>query len=358
MPPPMPMKRAVLISLLAVAFHPQVISMHAQTKTMLEWERLPDLPDREGFATPFAGVSGGALIVGGGANFPDLRPWEGGRKIWYDSVFILEDPRGPWRTGFKLPRPAAYGVSLNTDSGMVCIGGGDATNHFRDVFELQWRDGRLEQKHFPPLPAPCAFFCGARLGDTLYVAGGIEAPTATKAMKTFWALDLKDTKAGWKVLEAWPGPERMLAVAAAQDGSFFLLSGTSLAAGSDGAPVRTYLKDAYRYTPGKGWKRIADLPCSVVAAPTPAITVGKKHVLVVSGDDGSKTGFKPQAEHPGFSRDVLDYDTGTDQWTNAGETPAPHVTLLVTPWRGGYVMPSGEKKPGFRTPAVWLATPK
>src|ERR1051326_3509891 len=47
----------------------------AMTNTVsLDWKELPALPDREGFATPFAGVSGGALIVAGGANFPVKRP--------------------------------------------------------------------------------------------------------------------------------------------------------------------------------------------------------------------------------------------------------------------------------------------
>jgi hypothetical protein len=35
-------------------------------------------------------VSNGALIVAGGANFPDKAVWEGGRKHWYDNIFVLE----------------------------------------------------------------------------------------------------------------------------------------------------------------------------------------------------------------------------------------------------------------------------
>ena len=59
----------------------------------LEWGRLPDLPDREGFAGVFSGVvSEGEedfLVVAGGANFPDGRPWEDGKKIYYDGIYIL-----------------------------------------------------------------------------------------------------------------------------------------------------------------------------------------------------------------------------------------------------------------------------
>jgi len=61
------------------------------------------LPDREGFAGSYAGVSGGALIVAGGANFPDKRPWEGGTKIWYDRIFVLEPAASTWRTVGRLP---------------------------------------------------------------------------------------------------------------------------------------------------------------------------------------------------------------------------------------------------------------
>ncbi|HVJ83856.1 MAG TPA: galactose oxidase, partial [Planctomycetia bacterium] len=58
----------------------------------LKWSRLPSLLDRHGFAGMFVGVSGGALICAGGANFPEKKPWEGGAKVWHDGVFALERP--------------------------------------------------------------------------------------------------------------------------------------------------------------------------------------------------------------------------------------------------------------------------
>ena len=42
------------------------------------WRELPPLPDAHGFAGAYAGVSGGNLIVAGGANFPDGAPGDGG----------------------------------------------------------------------------------------------------------------------------------------------------------------------------------------------------------------------------------------------------------------------------------------
>src|SRR5437762_2435885 len=95
----------------------------ARTVIALDWEAFTPIPDREGFATPFAGVVHDRLIVAGGANFPGLRPWEGGVKVWYDKVFALDEPHGAWRVIGTLPRRLAYGASITVDEGIVCIGG-------------------------------------------------------------------------------------------------------------------------------------------------------------------------------------------------------------------------------------------
>lgn len=327
----------------------------AETSAMLNWTRLPDIPDKEGFAAPFVGESGGALIVAGGANFPNGYPWEGGKKLWYDSVFVLEKPDGKWRTGFRLPRPLAYGVSITTDKGLLCIGGGDSEKHLADVFLLEWIDGKIRTTDYPALPRPCAFGSGARVGNIVYLAGGIETPTATRAMNSFWALNLKQPGKGWKELPSWPGPERMLAVAGSANRSFFLISGTSLHAGADGKPERTYLKDGFRYTPGSGWKKTADIPSPAVASPSPAPLLHRSKLLVICGDDGSKVGFEPLSKHPGFPRRTLAYDAKRDKWSSAGRVPFSIVTVPVARWNGRYVIANGEARPGVRSPKAWWA---
>ena len=148
----------------------------------LPWEKLPPIPDPEGFAAAFAGVSNGALIVAGGANIAGEKWGETFRKQWHDSVFVLEKPDGEWRSGFRLPRALGYGVSVTTERGVVCIGGSDSQRHHADVFLLEWRDGRVVMTALPSLPKPCANACGALVGKVIYVAGGIEKPDATVAV--------------------------------------------------------------------------------------------------------------------------------------------------------------------------------
>jgi N-acetylneuraminic acid mutarotase len=190
-------------------------------------------------------------------------------------------------------------------------------------------------------------------GNTLYVAGGLEGPNSTSALRTFWALDLSAATPAWRELEPWPGPARMLSVAAVQDGAFFLISGTSLSGDAEGKPVRRYLTDVYRYRPGDGWKQVANLPRPAVAAPSPAPVLEKVGILVLSGDDGTKLGFQPLQQHPGFAKDILAYRVNTDTWTGMGEVPATQVTVPAVAWHDRHVIPNGEIRPGVRTPEVW-----
>lgn len=323
--------------------------------TKLIWESLPSIPDSNGFASPFVGVNYGALIVAGGSNFPDKKLWEGGSKAWYDTVFALAEPNGEWKRVGKLPRPIAGGVSVSTRSGIACIGGGDATKCYADCFLLKVKNGSVITTPLPSLPKPCANAACMLVGDTIYVAGGIERPDATNTLNTFWALDLRNTSAGWQVLPTWPGPNRMLATIGAQGGAIYLFSGTNLKPGGDGKPERVWLQDAFKYLPKQGWTRIADLPRVAVAAPSPAPAVGTSQLLVLGGDDGAQAKL-PQQTHTGFRRDVLAYNTASNTWRTVGELPFSLVTTPAVRWQNRLVIPGGEERPCIRSNKVWATT--
>lgn len=347
-----PPRRAVRAASALVLFSFMTSLLFAAQLNM-DWRQLPALPDPVGFAGLLAGVSDGALIVAGGANFPDKMPWEGGRKVWYDTVFLLERTNGVWREARALPRPLAYGVSITTPEGILCVGGSDATQHVRDVFLLSNSGGEVKNQELPSLPGPLANSCGALVGNIVYVAGGTESPDSTTTLNNFWSLDLRQRPLRWQVLEPWPGPGRMLSVAASVGGSFYLAGGASLAADSAGKPVRTYLRDAYRFTPGRAWTRVADMPSPIVAAPSPAPVLGDHSFLIVGGDDGSLAHFEPRSKHPGFAKRLLSYDTRCDRWDLVGETPVSRTTAPTAAWNGLVVILSGETRPGVRSPEVW-----
>ncbi|MCA9060790.1 MAG: sodium/solute symporter [Planctomycetaceae bacterium] len=313
---------------------------------------LPPLPDAEGFAGPFAGLSNNALLVAGGANFPDRKPWEGGTKVWYDTVYVLESPDGEWKPAGTLPRPLGYGVSVTTADGVVCVGGSSAEGHFADCFRMSWKNQQLVIDELPPLPSPRANFCGAVVNDVLYVFGGIANPASTFTFNELLSLDLKNPDTGWKLLAPCPGPGRILAVAAGQGGALQIFSGADLDADPDGKPARIWLTDAWQYHPSRGWSQLSDLPRPAVAAPSPAPLSGVAHVLVVGGDDASQLQTAP-GDHRGFPREVLAWHSVTDTWVEAGQIPAElhsPVTVPVVKWGDQYVFPSGEVRPGIRTP--------
>lgn len=317
------------------------------------WSPLPPLPDAEGFAGMFAGVSDKALIIAGGANFPDKRPWEGGVKTWYDTVWMLAGSEAAWQKIGQLPKPLGYGVSVTHGDEIICIGGSNAEGHHAACFALRWMGGQLQRRDLPSLPQPCANMSGALVGDTVFVAGGISKPDAVTALHTFWSLDLSKPNAAWVSHPAWPGKERMLAVAGADHDSFYLFGGAALHADKDGKPEREWLKDAFRFHPKTGWQKLPDMPRVAVAAPSPAMLIDAHSLLIVSGDDGSKVGFKPETEHPGFPRSAMIYDATKSTWRDADNVPFSRATVPTTQWHGAFVIPSGEARPGYRTNEVW-----
>ena len=318
----------------------------------IRWSQLAPLPDPLGVAGPFAGVSGGVLLVAGGANFPEKMPWAGGRKIWHDTSFVLEEPDGRWKIAGRIPHPRGYGVSVSHQDAVICVGGSDANRHYADAFRLQWQAGKLSVKTLPALPMPLANMSGAVVANILYLAGGSESPGEQSATNRFLALDLDADRSAWRELDRVPGKPRLLAAAASHNGAFYLLGGVALEPNADGKNARVYLREALRYRPGEGWTRLADLPRPSVAAPSPAPVLDGR-ILLLAGDDGSRAGFTPPDQHPGFPKTILAYDPALNHWSEAGELPAPRATAPCVAWRGMFVVPSGEVRPGVRSPEVW-----
>ena len=211
-------------------------------------EMLPPVPDTIGYAGAFTGVIGNQLLAGGGANFPDgVMPWNGGKKVWHDTLYSLDlsAPEAGWKIIGRLPKPNGYGVSLSTREGIVLIGGGDAARHFREVWLLTLAaDGKPAFRKLPELPTDLAQMSGALVGRRIHLCGGIDKTDATEATSGHWMLDLDALESGWQKLPALPAAGRILATAAALGDAFYFMAGSSLAPDSAGKPVRTLWRDA------------------------------------------------------------------------------------------------------------------
>ena len=384
----------------------------------LTWDSLPPLPPsagglkQPGVAGPFAGVHGDALIVAGGANFPDKLPWDGGAKIWWDDVWVLENlssaaPRWVTDKTFQLPRRIGYGISVSTPDGVICAGGHDAERCYADVFMLSWdaHARQIRRTDLPPLPEPLSFMAGALVGNTFYIAGGQTTMKDAVPSSLFWSLDLSKrehpAEFKWVVLPAWPGPARILPVAAAQrtprGDEFFLFSGREPQAGQ----VTKILSDAYAFDPRSlRWRTLPPIGdgvrngLSVMAGS--AVAAGESDILLFGGDRGelfrdleghdltiarmrariagASNGERAAIEreiserlaakrrlydtHPGFARDVLAYNTQRETWRIVGRSPVlPSVTTVAVRYRDAILIPSGEIKPGIRTTDIVRVKP-
>lgn len=352
-----------------------------------EFSALPDLPDPIGFGGPLVGVHGEALIVAGGANFP-VPLTEGGAKVWHDEVFVLVPGAKAWISSGTLPRPLAYAATATTSRGVVCVGGSDAEAVYADSFLMTWdpRAGEVKCAPLPPFPVPSAFGSAEAIGDRVFVLAGKKSKDDADLAGAAWHIDLAAPVPAWSPMAPMPGPARFKVVTAVQRGPRGIERESNLAAtrlyGFSGSAVRPagaphgieHFTDGYRYSPeSNAWTRVADLPALVdprgldpegaFAGQRWPINAGAAHgygersILTFSGTTGRYIfgpggELTPPAERPFFAPRVLRYDTLNDSWTEAGPMPEGVVTTRTAYWNERIVIPSGEVKPGVRTPKV------
>lgn len=204
------------------------------------------------------------------------------------------------------------------------------------------------------LPRPVAMAAGARVGDIVYVADGLESSLSAEPFNTFFALDLRHLERGWRMSPSWLGPGRSQAVGAGSGDDFYLFSGLCHDNNAKGERALVYLKDAYCYRPYAGWTRLPDLPHAAAVSPAP---VAGGMALVVSGADGSGAGRSP-TEFYFAPRRIQGYTIGTSTWDDAGHAPVGRACISTVEWGNRWVLPPGEPSTGVRSPEVWSWLPK
>ena len=351
-----------------------------QESPQLSFYLLPDLPDPIGLGGPIVGVHKDALIVGGGANFPTPLA-EGGDKVWHQAAYILLPGDTEWRTGQRLPAPLAYAACVSTEKGVLIAGGSDHESVYASVRLMTWDDDRqqLEFRELPDLPEPSAFGSAEAIGNLLFVFGGQRSKDGSDLSGAVWSLDLEAAVPAWKELPSYPGKARVKMVTAAQRGldsevCLFLFSGSRSWTNEAGQARFEMDTDGYRYSPSlESWTQIASLPVlddprniqgkehfATQAWPIEAACAeayGENEVICFSGSTGryilnADGELVPPEDRPAFLNRVLAYNTVHDLWRARGEMPIGVVTTEAVQWGERIVIPSGEVKPGIRTPRV------
>lgn len=338
------------------------ISNSETTKWMKQIESsIPDIPVDKGIAGAFIGIDRDVVIVAGGSYFN--RPlWEGGEKIYLDSIFVLikDGIDYQWKFGGILPYPVAHGAAVSTIDGVLCIGGEDTNQKFGNVFLLNWDADKqtvVINDEYAALPQASSYISASVLNNDIYVAGGkTELNQKEVVSNNFWKLNLnQDITGRWQPLESWPGDGRFGASLVTQmNGEYdvlFLFGGKS---------DTDYLSDAYMFDPNiresnRQWRKRTNMPRPALAAP--ALAIGNSQVFVFSGSDGHDVERILEVKDDyRFTNEVLSYNTITDVWYKVGELQEGIVNTTAFIWDGQIVIPGGELRPGIRTPNVITAS--
>jgi SSS family solute:Na+ symporter len=387
------MKNLFIIFCILMSLPTQGLTNTGFSSAALFWKNLSSLPHPQnpeqiqGYAGMYSGTSGAFLIFAGGANFPDLPPWKGGKKKWWDEIFVAKRTQDSleWiSTGeFHLPQPMAYGASVTTPQGVVIIGGDNEQGPKKEVWSLNW-DPDLKKiiiDALPPLPQPMSYISAVTIDGMIYVAGHI----SSSEEKPFLSLDLNQPSDGWVALPSWPGSPRNNAGLVVQgDGKsqkIYLLGGRNKQ--SNG--ISQTFADMYCFDPAlQTWETSTPLVTkNGEAFPRSAFTtlpIGSGHILLIGGvtpepfntleklaiELGLDQSLSPSVadsliklrdsiliHHPGFSRSVFAFHTITRTWTQLESADfAVPVNATILPFDHSGMLISGEKSPGVRSPRI------
>lgn len=353
----------------------------------LAWQEAVQLPQQQepgtsGVAGPVAGVHNGVLIIAGGANFPDAMPWDGGRKKFYTAGYVYEKTgSGATRLldTFQLNIPLGYAAVCSTGNGVLYAGGENEHGISDRVGLLQWDSGAKQVKELilPPLPLALANGMLAANEQMIYFAGGETTDSASAAC---WYMDMQEPGKGWQSMPSLPQPvsHAVMVWQGDADAPYISLFGGRK---KNKEELTTWYNEVYRFDiKTMNWQQAGKLPY-VLAAGT-GVPADRYTVLLLGGDKGKifqeteslildinretdeekrkallLKKNKLQAAHPGFSREVIIFDTRDNHYllTDTLPFPAP-VTTTALLWGETVIIPSGEIKAGVRTPLIQSAT--
>jgi cyclically-permuted mutarotase family protein len=338
------------------------------------------LGKQPGVAGPFAGFINGELIIAGGSNFPDSMPWQGGKKVYWNDIYIMHiNKKGKcsWVNNgeYKLKENIAYGASVQMKEGIVCIGGENENGISKKVFLLHGNDinKKIVSTDLPNLPVPLTNLSAVGIGSDIYVAGG---ENNTEVSNYLFKLNIHQPSKGWIELATIP---IRASHAVLVEGNKDLVSYIYLIGGrkKNANGISEFYSSTLEYDIEKNiWTRKKDLPFPVSAG----IGIGgiTSEIFFMSGDKGEtfhkvetviaaiaaeKDEVKKQQlikeknrllmDHPGFSKDVLAYNVCKDEWRKVGQIPfASPVTTVAVKGDYKHYIPCGEIRAGIRTSQI------
>lgn len=343
----------------------------------LDASGISDLPSM-GIAGQSAAIHQNRLYVLGGSNFPEGMPWEGGQKKYFDQVWAYqlgnEIKSISQPTALNYVQPIAYATSVLHNHQWIIIGGETPNGKTRAVNAMDLSNtAHLQWEAFPALPIPLSNAHGFVTDEKLHIVGG---ETGSITSTTHFVLDLRNFSKGWTTLSDLPYPVSHAVLIKDQKKNRLLLIGG-----------RTKVKDQpsifYRsvlsFDPvANQWQEAAPIPYPLAAGTGNVLKDGS--MFVFGGDKGTvfqevehcileaSRSTDPvaiaswnekrkmlQSGHPGFSREILQWNEKKRKWEPAGKLPFPTPVTTQSLCNEQYlIISAGEVRAGVRTSNFYI----
>lgn len=341
------------------------------------------IPDSMGLSGAFVGKLGDRILFIGGANFAKGYPWEGGMKIFYDQIYVIQQEHTACRckeSELKFPVRIAQGFAVSCANSIYCLGGLTEGGESKVVYRVSFNKEKvLEVDKFTELPVSFHAVGAVSLGSKIFVPG------YSGNSPKMYMLDLHTRI--WSLAAPYPGQIRQegVIVNAQTEGRnkrLFMMGGRAMVNGK-----LVLHSDVLLYNPKTNqWKNMGPIkimsedgifrPKTLMAAPS--LPISSDHILVFGGDDGVEfeKRFNLDAQisvasdavirdslrkvlaerflcHPGFSKALFLYNIRQNTGLVLSEYTVglPVVTTAVR-LKGKILIISGEVKPAVRSPKI------
>ena len=340
--------------------------------TLVDLPGIPDEAYAKGVSAPFCGVVGDALVVAGGANFPDKSLLEGGAKRVYADIWAYAS--GAWVNVGVLPDSTAYGATFAVDDALILAGGNICGVTTDKVYELKLKDGAAVLRALPHLPVPMEQCGWTRDGDRLFLVGGV----GTTGVYTCTIGSYE-----WTQVADLPEP-LVQPVAFASGGKLFVWGGynpETLEVSDKGlvleiSPLASLgrndkdviLSGAEGEVEESLWREATAIPDGGTFVGATGATLPDGRLAVVGGVNRAifarALHNTPEDRIPYLSQEPVEYrfrqavyafDPASGAWTLLGADPACALAgpgVAVRP-DGGLYVAGGELKPGVRSPKIF-----
>ena len=373
-----------------------------QTTFKINWTEVESIPASfgkisKGVSAAFVGLIDDKLVVAGGCNFPDISAAEGGKKVFYNEILMLNGSK--WEKIGELPYELAYGVSVNLQDTLLFIGGRNNDFFSAAVYRI-WLDhgtGKAMIDSLTPLSVSIDNASGSMLDNIIYIMGGIQDNRPTSEM---YSLDLKKP-IQWEKRPSIPSRSLIQSVMVAQKGALYVFGGYDVRSvilsrknefRKDTTLLAKVSQTVWKFSPDENkWTKVSDYPSDgefsslsggvgAALCDSLILTVGgvnklifeealNRNLYLSKNTDNqldtltsrmrseAKSYMLHSAEWYKFNSDLILFNTVKNTWIHSGQFSQAALagSSVVSNDKEIYIV-NGELKPGVRTPKIWKIT--